>query len=376
MRIAFTGGGTGGHLFPIIAIAREIRNLSRGKTLPEFYYVGPVNQLGAVALSQENIHISPVLAGKIRRYWTPLSTPQNLFDLLFKMPVGIIQAFAHIFFIAPDLIISKGGYGSIPGVIAGWILQVPIFLHESDVAPGLANRFLSKFAIEIFVSFPIRETEFFPTRKMISTGNPVRRELLDGSAETAKEIFSLSGQKAVMLVLGGSQGSQRINEMLLQAMPDIFLDFELIHQTGVQNFEQVKAEANVVIPEKLKKYYHPCAFLAENDLRHALQAASLIVSRAGSGSIFEIAAVVKPSILIPLPEAAQDHQLKNAYAYGRTNAATVIEEQNLKPHFFLERAKHIVSSPSILSEMTAAAKEFSRIQAAKIIAEYVLAYLE
>ncbi|XOB41769.1 MAG: UDP-N-acetylglucosamine--N-acetylmuramyl-(pentapeptide) pyrophosphoryl-undecaprenol N-acetylglucosamine transferase [Candidatus Nealsonbacteria bacterium] len=389
MKILFTGGGTGGHIFPIIAIVREIRRvfpliakqlqeaerLVRNSEKLEFYYMGPKDEISSILLSQEEIKVKRVLTGKIRRYFGFLAILQNFIDVLFKIPIGIIQALLYIFFLAPDLIFSKGGYGSIPAVISGRLLAVPIFLHESDIAPGLANRFLSRFSLEIFVSFPVRKTEFFSPKKMISVGNPIRREVLEGSKEEAKGTFKLTGEKPIILILGGSQGAQRINDMLLQVLPQILLNFEIIHQTGLKNFKEVKAEAGIVITRELKKYYHPFPFLEETNLSQAYQAADLVVARAGSGTIFEISALGIPSILIPLPESAQNHQVKNAYLYAEAGAALVLEEENLTPHFFFERLKYLFSHPEELEKMRREAKEFSKPRAARVIAEYIGEYL-
>jgi len=372
MKILFTGGGTGGHVSPIVGITREIRRIYPGKDL-RFFYIGPEDEFGEIFLSHEGIEIKRVLAGKIRRYTDWKSISKNLVDCLIKIPIGVIQAFFYIFVISPDLIFSKGGFGSIPVVIGGWLLRTPIFSHESDISPGLANRFLSRFALAIFVSF--QKTEWFPLSKMILVGNPIRREILEGSREIAQELFKLSGEKPVILILGGSQGAQRINDKILEILPELLKDFELIHQCGEKNFKEVRAEAKVVITEGLEKYYHPVPFLKEEELKHAYRAADLIVSRAGSGSIFEIAAVDKPSILIPLPEAAQNHQVKNAYAYAQSEASIVMEEANFTPRFFLEKLKDLFSHPEELEKMTNRAKEFAKPQSAKIIAEHIINYL-
>jgi len=372
MKILFTGGGTGGHVSPIVGITREIRRIYPGKDL-RFFYIGPEDEFGEIFLSHEGIEIKRVLAGKIRRYTDWKSISKNLVDCLIKIPIGVIQAFFYIFVISPDLIFSKGGFGSIPVVIGGWLLRTPIFSHESDISPGLANRFLSRFALAIFVSF--QKTEWFPLSKMILVGNPIRREILEGSREIAQELFKLSGEKPVILILGGSQGAQRINDKILEILPELLKDFELIHQCGEKNFKEVRAEAKVVITEGLEKYYHPVPFLKEEELKHAYRAADLIVSRAGSGSIFEIAAVGKPSILIPLPEAAQNHQVKNAYAYAQSEASIVMEEANFTPRFFLEKLKDLFSHPEELEKMTNRAKEFAKPQSAKIIAEHIINYL-
>jgi len=345
MKILFTGGGTGGHIFPIVAISREIRKICPKEKI-EFFYIGPRDDFGEILLSQEGIKVKTILAGKIRRYFDFKSFFENLIDIFIKIPLGIFQAFFYLFFLAPDLIFSKGGFGSIPAVLSGKLLGVPIFLHESDAIPGMANRFLARFSLEIFVSFP--KTLYFPEEKMILVGNPIRREILEGSKEEAKEYFKLVGGKPLVLILGGSQGAQRINDKILEILPEILKNFELIHQGGEKNFSQVKEEAKVMIVKNFEKYYHLFPFLKEEELKMAYAACDLIVSRAGAGTIFEIAALGKPAILIPLPEAAQDHQLKNAYTFAETGATKVLEEKNFTPHFFWERLRYLFSHPEEL----------------------------
>ena len=276
-------------------------------------------------------------------------------------------------FIGPDLVFSKGGYGSFPVATAARLLGIPVFLQESDVAPGLTSRQIAPTALEIFTSFP--RTEFFAKKKMINVGNPVRAQLMAGTKESAAKTFSLKGGRPVLLILGGSQGAQRINDKILDALPQLLQDYELIHQTGPQNIEQIKKEARISAKKEALEYYHPVGFVDEKTLADAYAVADLIISRAGGGSIFEIAASKKPSILIPLPEAAQNHQVKNAYAYAQTGAAIVFEENNFTLHLFLEKIKDLLSSPQNLAAMAAAAGDFSRPKAAQIIAEYTVNYL-
>ena len=371
-KILFTGGGTAGHIFPIIAVVRELRKMGSDA---QFFYAGPKDDFGEIILSQESIKIKWILAGKIRRYLNWKSVLENIADVLFKIPLGFLQAIFYVFISAPDLIFSKGGYGSLATVLAGQILQVPIILHESDVTPGLANRFMSKFTSQIFVAFPVAQTEYFSEDKMIAVGNPMRVELLNGDAEKAKDYFDLIVGKPIILVLGGSQGAQAVNDLMLAILPQLLTDFEIIHQTGSKNLEQLKAEAKVVVDETLARRYHPIGFLKEVELRDAFEACDLVVSRAGSGSIFEIAACQKPSVLIPLSSSAQDHQLKNAYAYAQNKAAVVMEEANLTPRFFLEKIKYLFANPDELQKMSQRAKEFSKPGSAKIIAQYIIKYL-
>jgi len=374
MKILFAGGGTAGHIIPIVAIIREIKKNHQNKNL-KIFYIGPKDSFISKILSQENIKIKHILAGKIRRGFSIKNIFQNLIDIFFKIPIGIFQSFFYILFLSPDLIFSKGGFGSFPSVLIGKIFLVPIFLHESDVIPGKANKFLSKFALEIFISFP--KTKYFPNEKIILVGNPIRSEILNGSKEKAKEFFKLKEGKPVILILGGSQGAQRINNKILEILPALLKDFEIIHQCGEKNLKKVNDEIKIILDEreKSKNSYHLYPFLNEQEISLAYAASDLIISRAGSGSIFEIAAINKPSILIPLPESAQNHQIRNAYYYGSNGACIVLEEMNITPYFFLERIKQLFKYPETLNKMINATKEFSRPNAGKIIAEYITEYL-
>jgi len=371
MKIVFTGGGTAGHLFPIIAVCREMKKIDPNL---QFFYIGPKDNFSQKLLSQEGIEVRFILAGKIRRYLTPMSIIQNIIDL-FLMPIGFFQAFFYVFFISPDLIFSKGGYGSLSVVISGWLLLIPVFLHESDIVPGLVNKIASHFAIEIFVSFPVEKTKYFPSKKMIWVGNPIRTEILECNLEKARASLKLSNEKPIVFIIGGSQGSQKINDTVLFILPKLLIDFEVIHQTGENNFKQIELETNTLLEKSLLRYYHPFPFLDEENIKNALCVADLVVSRAGSGAIFEIAAAGKPSILIPLAHSAQDHQIKNAYAFAENGASLVIEEQNFTSNFFLERINYLFSQPDQMKRMAESAKMFAGPFSAKITAQYLLDYL-
>jgi len=368
MKILFTGGGTGGHVFPIVAIAREIRRIYTKKDL-EFYYIGPKDEFGLILLSQEGFIVKKIISGKIRRYFSF----KNIVDLFFKIPFGILQSFYLILKIKPEIIFSKGGSGSISVTICARILGIPVFLHESDIVPGLSNRLSSKWAKKVFVSFP--KTEYFDSQKTILAGNPIRKELLEGDAKRAEELFDITLQKPIFLFLGGSQGAEAINDFVLLILNNLLKDFEVIHVTGRNNIKETSAEAQVITDKSLEKYYHPIGFLDEEKLKHAYKIADFVISRSGSGSIFEIAALGKPSILIPLPSAAADHQFKNAYSYAQTGAALVFEQDNLSDDLFLERIHLLFLHPEKLEEMKTAALNFSKPYAAKTIAREILEYL-
>jgi len=273
----------------------------------------------------------------------------------------------------PDLVFSKGGSGSIAVTISARILRIPVFLHESDIVPGLSNQVTAKWAKKTFISFP--KTEYFDPEKTTLVGNPIRKEIMEGSKDRAVELFNLTLSKPVFLIIGGSQGAEAINDFVIRIINDLLERYEIIHVTGTQNVREISAEAQVMEEKILDKYYHPIGFLDEDKMKHAYRAADFIVSRAGSGSIFEIAAVGKPSILVPLPSAAGNHQSKNAYAYAQTGAAIVIEQENLTPNFFMENIQLLFLHPEKLEEMRQSALAFAKPLSARAIAREILEYL-
>ena len=368
MKIIFTGGGTAGHIFPILAIIRELKNNYSDPDL-DLYYFGPKDNQTEVLLSVEKVKIKRIASGKLRRYFSV----HNFVDF-FKVPCGIIKATFLFFFLAPDVVFSKGGYGSFPTVFAAQLLRVPIFIHESDAVAGLATKIESRWAIEIFTSFA--KTANLSKEKMVCVGNPIRDRVSGGNKEEALKFFEIYSQKPVLFILGGSQGAMSINNLILEILPELLVDFEVIHQTGENNFKQIIKESTVLVAdEKTRKSYHPFSFMNESQLRNGFAASSLVISRAGAGSIFEIAANKKPAILIPLPSSAQNHQAQNSYAFQASGGGEVIEEDNLKPHFFLEKIKYLFSHPNILQAMAQGSGDFSRPRAARLIANYLLEYL-
>ena len=371
MKIIFTGGGSGGHLYPIIAVIRELKKICPGKDL-SIIYVGPADAFSDAALAAEGINVKHVICGKIRRYFSVAAFFQNIIDMFVMIPLGILQSFVYIFVLNPDLVFSKCGFGSYPITVSARLLGVPVFIQESDVAPGLASRKVAGKALEIFASFP--KTEFFDQSKLILTGNPVRDTIYSGSKEEAKKTFNLSGTRPVILVVGGSLGAQRVNDKLLDALPFLLQAYEIIHLTGKRNFKEVVKESKAVVKNG-EAFYHPLAYADESTIAQAYAAADLIVSRAGGGSIFEIAANRKPSVIIPLPEAAQNHQAKNAMIYARNGAALIIEENNFTANFFRAKINDLFEDPRKMKMMSEAAGRFAKPRAARVIAEYIKSYL-
>ncbi len=371
-KIVFTGGGTGGHVFPLVAVIRSLKKQFSESERLEMYYIAPKDNIPDFNFTQEGLKTKYIFAGKLRRYIDPVSIIKNVIDII-KVPIGVIQSILHLLVISPDMVFSKGGYGSVPVTLAASLMRIPVILHESDAAPGLANKIVSGFATEVFVSF--NDTIGANPGKKFVVGNPIRKEAMKGSSEKAVTRFKLTKGKPVLLIMGGSQGSERINDTILAILTQLLESFEVIHQCGRENIVRIKEETETFLPENLKKYYHPYSFFDEGQLRDAYKVADLVISRAGAGTIFEILANEKPSILIPLPEAAQDHQAENAYRVASMGAAIVMEEKNLTPHFFLEKVKSLFLAPSELREMKKHASYFAKPDAARVLAAYIREFL-
>ncbi|MGC8880725.1 MAG: UDP-N-acetylglucosamine--N-acetylmuramyl-(pentapeptide) pyrophosphoryl-undecaprenol N-acetylglucosamine transferase [Minisyncoccia bacterium] len=389
-KIVLTGGGSGGHVFPLISVLREIKKISQEKNLSiEVIYIGP-NDFTLDYFKKEGIEIKSLITGKIRRSFGLLDFLNNILDI-FKVIIGIFQAFYYLFIIMPDLVLAKGGYGSFPVVFISTIFVIPIYLHESDSGPGLVNHLMAKFAKKIFISFEGAKN-YFPSQKTKLVGNPIREEIFYKEEEKAdkkslRKFLGLDEKRPIITVLGGSLGAKNINDLVLDALPRLISETEIIHQTGALDFERVKREAEIVFREIIgseinKKYYHPLPFIEESpsekgqfNLKDVYFLSDLIVARAGSGLIFEIARSGKPAILIPLPWATEDHQRKNAYEYSRSGAAVVIEEKNLQPNIFTELIFQIIKDEKKKQEMGQKAIEFSKPLAAKEIAEELISAL-
>ncbi len=369
-RILVTGGGTGGHIYPIIAVVSELQIASsRIGINTEIRYLGSSQEYKALLESNE-IKVTDILSSKIRRYFSI----SNLFDL-FKLKISIIQSLWCIFWFMPDVVFSKGGPGALAVVLASRFYGIPILIHESDAAPGMTNLISGKFAKTIAVAFN-SAIKFFPNKEVVLVGNPIRKYLLseDINQYRAKGFLEFDQNLPLLLVLGGSQGSTRINNFILDNLPKLLEFIQVLHQTGKDNYRKVIGESSymlkVLSPEIQKKYKAVDYF--EKDIRIAMIASDVVLSRSGAGSIFEIAAFGKPSILVPLPESAQNHQVLNAYDYSASGAGIVIEETNLLPNLFIQELKQLLSVPDKLNSMSVAAKQFAKLDAASNLAQIII----
>ena len=372
MTIVFTGARSGGHFYPIIAIAEAMNDLVREKHLvaPKLYYLASA-PFDEKALFENGIAFIPIPAGKLRRY----TSFRNFTDFFITF-VGTISALITLFRLYPDVVMSKGGYGSVPTVLAAHILRIPVVIHESDTKPGRANLFAAKFATKIAISFD-SAAKYFPKNvqsKIARTGIPIRKALTRVETEGARQYLGLEPQIPTILILGGSQGAARINETILSALPNLVSFANIIHQTGPAHSKNAEAVAQVVLAKNPHaSRYHPINYLSEMALQRAAGVANIIVSRAGANSIAEIGLWGRPAIIIPIPESVSHDQRTNAYAYAQMGAAIVIEDKNLTPHLLVSEIQRILNDPELGKRMVLGAVGFTDPDAARILASEVLA---
>lgn len=359
-RVVLTGGGTGGHIYPLLAVARQIKKIGRQDV--RIYYLGQAGRFEDDFL-EENITIYNVGSSKFRRYFSLL----NVADF-FRFFWGILVSLRYLYSIMPDIVFSKGGPGALPVVLAARFYFIPVIIHESDSIPGLTNRISAKFSKKIAVGF--REAEkLFPRRKVIFTGNPVREVLVSWglTEEGARHMLNFPSDKPTLFVTGGSQGSARINSFILKNLEYLLSKVNIYHQVGPDKFEEIKEDLKT-IPGGDSKSYRPVPYINAKDLKAAYMGSDVILSRAGGSAIYEIAYFNKPSILVPLPETSSNrHQLANAYEYAKaTGCAHVVEENNLTKNIVIMEIEKMLNP-----EFSCHSSSFFRPDAAEVIAKEI-----
>lgn len=370
IRIVITGGGSGGHVFPLISVMEAVTKIATKKLLSlDTLYIGPKG-FGDQDFKDNNIKTSYISAGKIRRYFSIF----NFIDI-FKVAIGFFQSLWRLWQFMPDIIFSKGGFGSVPVILAAKLLKIPLIVHESDSVSGLSNKLGAKFADRIAISFS-RAFSDFPEKKTALTGNPIRNEMFfPKSRELTRNKYGFLNDQPLLFVSGGSQGATQINDLILNSLENLIRNrIQVFHQTGENNYKEVRAEANVVlnaIPADYRNFYQAKGFLTAIEMADLLSASDIVVARAGSGTIFEIAFFKKPSILIPLPESANDHQRINAIEYQKTGATIVLEGKNILTNLFTGELLDILKSPENQKNMSERAGRFSQPDAAEKIANEI-----
>lgn len=363
MRVVFVGGGTGGHFYPLIAIAEAVREQDRASGADsELIYMGP-EPYNQAALDSVGLRFVYCPAGKRRLYRSIL----NFFDW-FKIIGGFFVAFFKLLGLYPDVIMSKGGYTSVPVIWAAWLLRIPIVIHESDSVVGRANAHASRFARYIAIAYPDTATSF-PKEKTALVGMPIRHSFFTPVADPFGSL-GIPSDKPVILVTGGSTGAVRINDFILRSLTRLLPKYTVVHQVGDNNINQVTADASALFSDRsMLDHYFVFGHLEQDKFVAALDSASLVITRAGSGSLFEIALKGKPSIIIPIPEDVSRDQRTNAYTYARATGAAVLEEHNLSDDLLIVEIDRILGDSAVLEDMKKRAGAFTTPKAADTLAD-------
>lgn len=351
--IVLTGGGTAGHVSLNQAIIPALQNQGY-----DVQYIGSREGIEKelIGNSFPNIPYHSISSGKLRRYLSK----ENISDM-FKVLAGIKQAYGLIRKIKPSIIFSKGGYVSVPVVIAGKLAKVPVVIHESDVTPGLANKLATPFASHVFTVF--KETlKYLPEGKATCTGSIVRDQLFKGNKNKGLELCNFSKDKKVILVMGGSLGSVIINENLRSILPELLKSYQIIHICGKGNVDE---SLNNI--EGYKQFEYVTV-----ELPDLLQSADFIISRAGSNSIFEFVALEKPMLLIPLSAAkSRGDQILNANLFEKLGFALVLQEEEMTKDTLMKSINELASKENDIIQTI---REAERPKNPKEMVDLILQY--
>lgn len=348
--VVFTGGGSGGHVFPGVAVVEKLRERERAV---EIVWIGSKSPIERDVVARFGIPFIAIPSGKLRRY---LSV-RNLVDI-FKILAGLVRSFFLLRRLQPLLVFSKGGYVSVPPVVAAGLLRIPVFTHESDVDPGLATRINARLAERIFVAYEESRSYFPPAKReaVVVSGNPVRQEIFSGDAEEGRRRVGAPQGRPILLVVGGSQGAQQVNELVAGAIDELLEDFYVVHQMGDSGYR----------PSDRSGLFNSRFFSGE--YADILAASDLVVSRSGAGTLWEIAGLGKASILVPLASYSRGDQLRNAQRFAADGAAIVLSGEEATSAALAMHARRLARDRERLAAMGAAAARIFRAEAAACIA--------
>jgi UDP-N-acetylglucosamine--N-acetylmuramyl-(pentapeptide) pyrophosphoryl-undecaprenol N-acetylglucosamine transferase len=322
--IVLTGGGTSGHVTPNIALLPGLKE--KGWVIN---YIGSRNGIEKQLIENEGIPYHSINTGKFRRYFDV----KNFTDI-FRVVDGFRQAYMHLCKLKPDIVFSKGGFVSCPVVWAAWLRNIPVIIHESDMTPGLTNKLSMPFSKKVCYTFP-ESKQFIPSEKAVFTGLPIRGSLLSGDRSQGKKLCEFKNANPVVLIIGGSQGSEIINKTVRNALNQLLKTFQICHICGRGN---IKTEYSGIAG------YHQFEYV-NNELAHLFAASDIVVSRAGATALFEILALKKPALLIPLSRAvSRGDQILNAGSFEKQGFCKVLPEESLDEASLIHCLSEILKS--------------------------------
>lgn len=373
-RVLLVGGGTGGHVYPLVAVAKALQSRATQKGVKIRLLMMGDGPIFARAAKENGIRYTTILAPKLRRY----TSAGNIFDIL-KVPIALVQSLWKLFWFMPDAVFAKGGYTCAFPTLAARLYMIPVYLHESDSVPGLANRVLSKRSRLVFTSFASADHYFTDMgRTTMLVGNPFRSELCCIDHAQALQALQLDPAKKTVLIIGGSLGAQQLNDLVLNGLVQLVQKgYQVIHQTGDNNFDAVKKAVEQYMTEGRDSYapliaaqYRVYPFLDQGQLATAYGAADVAVTRASAGVLTELSYAGKPMIVVPLPGSANDHQLVNAAELGRYGAV-VMDGANVSVQVLLSQLDRIME-PATYADISARIRAFAKLDAADKIAQTIL----
>lgn len=351
-KIIITGGGTGGHVFPALAIAEDLR--SRGWNV---HYVGTSHGMESKLVPEANFPFFTVKTGAVKN-----QSLLKVVSTLWQLFLGFLWSLRYLTHEKPNAVLGVGGYVSVPVCLAAFILRIPLFLQEQNSSVGIANRFLGRLAKTVFLGFP-QAADYFNPKKCVNSGNPLR------SVFYQNDLPSYRADSEFLLILGGSQGSKAINEAVVQFLPSFLAKFpnaKIFHQTGQRDFESVKAAVGA---QNLKNYqYEP--FI--KDIASLYSKASLVIGRSGALTVSELIQVGRPAIFVPYPRKGQNDQITNAYLVANQGAAKVVEQGDSFPER-LEKTTLEIFEPKVLERMAQSYAPLRFGNALRTIAESITA---
>jgi UDP-N-acetylglucosamine--N-acetylmuramyl-(pentapeptide) pyrophosphoryl-undecaprenol N-acetylglucosamine transferase len=371
MKIVLTGGGTGGHFYPLIAVAEAIEDICTERVLiePQLLYTGP-KPFDPTALLEHDIAFKESSAEPMRRD----VYIGNIFSIVGTVR-GVIRATLQLFNIYPDVVFSTGGFAAFPTLCAARLLRIPVIIYDADATPGRVSLWSARFARWIAVAHP-DAAEAFPMNvrgKIARVGHPIRKEIMAPTKEGGYEFLKLDPSIPTVFIMGGSQGARAINETVLDALQSLVGSYNIIHQTGSKNLDETSKIASVILKDsRFANRYRPFGLLNTLALRMSAGIAAIIVARAGSGTMFEIASWGIPSIIVPIPEDVSHDQTENAFSYARSGAALVIEQRNLTPHVLISEINRLIDNTELRKKMSESAHAYAKTDAARKIAAILL----
>ena len=362
--IVIAGGGTGGHTSPGLAVAALLRERAIACA-----WIGSRGGVEARLVPERGLVYHAIPTGKLRRYWAW----QNVIDLGFHVPAGVVAAWRLLKRLRPQVVFATGGFVALPVVLAAALSRVPIVVHEQTAVPGLANRIAARFARRIAVTFS-GITDGFPASKVAHTGNPLRPELRGGSRADAIARFGLDPALPLVYVTGGAQGAQRINRTVGQVLAPLLHRAQVIHQCGdnpTTGDRQWLEERRAALPATLARRYTVIPYV-RTELAGIYAATSLLLGRAGAGTVNECCQLGVPALYIPLPGASGDEQMANARHVERAGGCAVVPQALLTPERLLERVEALLADPAPLKEMGERARTVAVPDAAERIVKLLL----